>query len=157
MSKFKITEHRAGHVVVLDLEGPLTFGEGSVALREAIQSLLHEGKLNLLLNLGHVTYVDSAGLGTLVGAHTTVANAEGQLKLLHVTTNVKDLMSLTKIICVFDFYEDELEALNAFSLGEEYELVPYEGEVSWADAEEDERMLRWAKWEVKSGEGGGSS
>lgn len=143
MSKFNLTAHQAGHVVILELEGMITFGEGSVALRQAVHSLLTEERTNILLSLAKVHGIDSAGLGELVSAFVTVQNAGGQLKLLKVTEGVQELMTLTKILTVFEIYDDELVALNSFSLGEGYKLVPYDGEISWADADEDERMLNW--------------
>ncbi|CAN5163851.1 hypothetical protein BH18ACI2_BH18ACI2_30690 [soil metagenome] len=143
MSKFNLTAHQAGHVVLLDFEGMITFGEGSVALRQAIRHLITEGRTNILLSLAKVHAIDSAGLGELVSAFVTVQRAGGQLNLLKVTEAVQDLMALTKILTVFEIYDDELAALNSFSLGDDYILVPYDGEISWAD--EDVRMLNWTK------------
>lgn len=149
MSKFNLIAHQAAHVVILELEGMITFGEGSVALRQAIHHLIKEERTNILLSLAKVHAIDSAGLGELVSAFVTVQRAGGQLKLLKVTEGVQDLMALTKILTVFEIYDDELAALNSFSLGGDYKLVPYDGDINWSDKDEDERMLHWTKSQIR--------
>lgn len=145
MSKFKITEHQAGHVIILEVEGAILIGEGSVELRHTIQRLVAEGKKNLLASLGKVRFIDSAGLGELVSAFVMVRRAGGQLKLTKVAEGVQDLLALTKIVTVFEIYEDELDALNSFPLSDDYKLVPYDGGINWDNADEDERLYRWTK------------
>jgi anti-sigma B factor antagonist len=101
-------------VTVLDLSGRITLGEGSVQLREAIRDLISKGLKNILLNLGDVNYIDSSGLGELVGAYTTAKNQGAALKLLNLTKKVKDVLQLTKLYTVFDIYDDEASAIASY-------------------------------------------
>lgn len=114
MAELNISERQAGDVTILDLTGRITIGEGSVALRTAIRRLLSEGKKNILLNLGGVSYIDSSGIGELVSSFTTVKKDGGSLKLLNLTQKVQDLLAITKLLTVFDVYENENEALASF-------------------------------------------
>jgi anti-sigma B factor antagonist len=114
MAELNINERQAGDVTVLDMSGKITIGEGSVALRTAIRRLLEEGKKRILLNLAGVSYIDSSGIGELVSSYTAITNAEGQLKLLNLTQKLQDLLTITKLLTVFDVYESEAEALNSF-------------------------------------------
>ncbi|HEX4155165.1 MAG TPA: STAS domain-containing protein [Acidobacteriaceae bacterium] len=102
-------------VTVLDLSGKITLGEGSVALRDAIRNALAAGSRKILLNLGEVNYIDSAGLGELVAAYTSVKNAGGELKLLNLSRKVKDLLVITKLLTVFDIKDNEKDAIASFS------------------------------------------
>ena len=114
MAELNIRERQAGDVTVLDLEGKITIGEGSVSLRNAIRRLIQEGKKKILLNLGGVSYVDSSGIGELVSSHTTISREQGQLKMLGLTEKIKELLVITKLLTVFDTYDDEQTALNSF-------------------------------------------
>jgi anti-sigma B factor antagonist len=114
MAELNINERQAGDVTVLDMSGKITIGEGSVALRTAIRRLLEEGKKRILLNLAGVSYIDSSGIGELVSSFTAITNAGGQLKLLNLTQKLQDLLTITKLLTVFDVYESEAEALNSF-------------------------------------------
>ena len=114
MADINISERQAGDVAVLDLNGKVTIGEGSVALRNAIRRLLGEGKNKILLNLGGVGYIDSSGIGELVSSYTAINKEGGQLKLLNLTQKLQDLLTITKLLTVFDVYESEPEALNSF-------------------------------------------
>ena len=114
MAEMKISERQAGDVTVLDLGGKITMGEGSVSLRGAIRRLVEMGKKKILLNLGQVSYVDSSGVGELVAGFTTVTRDGGQLKLLNLTRKIQDLLAITKLLTVFDVYDDEAAALNSF-------------------------------------------
>jgi len=115
MAELNITERQAGDITVLDMNGKVTLGEGSVALRTTIRRLLGEGKKNILLNLGQVGYVDSSGIGELVSSFTSVNKEGGKLKLLNLTQKIQDLLAITKLLTVFDVYESESEALNSYS------------------------------------------
>ena len=115
MSDITITERQAGDVTILDLNGKVTIGEGSVALRTAIRRLLGEGKSKILLNLGGVGYIDSSGIGELVSSFTAVNKESGTLKLLNLTQKIQDLLAITKLLTVFDVYEDESTALASFN------------------------------------------
>ena len=114
MAQLNIKERQSGDVTVLDLSGKVTIGEGSVQLREAVRRLLDEGKKNILLNLGDVSYVDSSGIGELVSSYTTAGNAGGHLKLLNLTKKIQDLLMITKLLTVFETFEVEQDALASF-------------------------------------------
>jgi anti-sigma B factor antagonist len=110
----QIAERQSGSVAVLDLSGKITLGEDGTLLKDKLHSLLHQGKKNILLNLGQVQYVDSAGLGALVSAYTTVTREGGSLKLVNVTKKLQDLLSITKLLTVFDTYDSEDEAVRSY-------------------------------------------
>ena len=114
MAELNIRERQAGDVTILDMEGKITIGEGSVSVRSATRRLLEEGKKKILLNLAGVSYVDSSGIGELVSSFTTINREGGQLKLLNLTQKIQDLLAITKLLTVFDVYEDEATALNSF-------------------------------------------
>jgi anti-sigma B factor antagonist len=101
-------------VTVLDLSGRITLGEGSVQLRDAVRDLITKGQKSILLNLGDVNYIDSSGLGELVGAYTTARNQGATLKLLKLTKKVHDLLQLTKLYTVFDIHDDEASAIASY-------------------------------------------
>ena len=98
MADIRISERQAGDVTILDLDGKVTIGEGSVALRSAIRRLLGEGKNKLLLNLAGVGYIDSSGIGELVSSFTAVKKEGGTLKLLKLTQKIQDLLAITKLV-----------------------------------------------------------
>ena len=114
MAELNIRERQAGDVTVLDMDGRITIGEGSVALRSAIRRLLEEGKHKILLNLAGVGYIDSSGIGELVSSYTTINKDGGQLKLLSLTQKLQDLLTITKLLTVFDVYDTEAEALSSY-------------------------------------------
>ena len=93
----------------------MRIGEGSIALRDAIRNLASAGKKKLLLNLAGVSYIDSSGIGELIANYTTVSRQGGQLKLLKLTDRVQNLLVITKLLTVFDTYDDEAEALKSFN------------------------------------------
>jgi len=100
-------------VVILDINGRLTLGEGTVTLRAAVQKLLEGGDRKLVMNLADVDYVDSGGLGELITAFTTVRAHGGQLKLLNLTRRIQDLLQITKLLTVFDSFDSETEAIKS--------------------------------------------
>ena len=102
-------------VTVLDLGGKVTLGEASGKLRSAVHEALSAGSKKILVNLADVNYIDSAGLGELVSAFTTVKNAGGELKLLNLTKRVKDLLVITKLLTVFDVKDNEKDAIASFA------------------------------------------
>ena len=115
MAELNISERQAGDVTILDLDGKITIGEGSVALRNTIRRLLGEGKNKIILNLGGIGYIDSSGIGELVSSFTAVNKEEGQLKLLNMGQKIQDLMAITKLLTVFDTFEDEGDALASYN------------------------------------------
>jgi len=114
MAELNISERQAGDITILDMNGKVTIGEGSVALRTTIRRLLGEGKKKIILNLGGVGYVDSSGIGEFVSSFTAVNKEDGSLKLLNLTQKIQDLLAITKLLTVFDVYENEGEALSSF-------------------------------------------
>ena len=114
MAELNISERQVGDVTILDMDGKITIGEGSVALRTAIRRLLEEGKRKILLNLAKVGYIDSSGIGELVSSYTAINKENGALKLLNLTQKLQDLLTITKLLTVFDVYESEEEAMNSF-------------------------------------------
>jgi anti-sigma B factor antagonist len=111
----KLTTRDVGGVSIVDLSGKITLGEGGVALRDEVRKLLAEGKKKIVLNLAEVNYIDSSGLGELVSAYTAVKNAGGELKLLSLTSKVRDLLVITKLVTVFDVKDDEASAVSSFA------------------------------------------
>lgn len=112
--QLEIRERVVGDVTVLELTGKITIGEGSVQLRDAVSQLLEAGRNRIILNLGGVSYVDSSGIGELVSRYTTTKNTGGKLKLLNLPKKIKDLLMITKLLTVFEIYEDEQSALESF-------------------------------------------
>jgi len=114
----QISERTVGDVVIVDVSGKITLGEGGdVVLKDKMRSLIQQGNKKLLLNLGDVSYVDSAGLGEIVQAYATVNKDGGKLKLLNITKRLKDLLSITKLLTVFDTFDNEAEAVASFPAG----------------------------------------
>lgn len=111
----QIDERRSGDVMILDLKGKLTLGEGDELLKDKVNSLIQQGYRQLLLNLEGVPYVDSAGLGEIVRTYTTVSRQGGKLKLLNLTKRIEDLLSITKLLTVFETFETEQEAVKSFT------------------------------------------
>jgi anti-sigma B factor antagonist len=111
----KANVRQSGDVSIVDLAGRITLGEGSGLMRNTIKELVSSGRKNVLLNLKEVTYIDSAGLGEMVGAYASVTNAQGNIKLLHPQSKVKDLLQITKLYTVFVAFDDEQEALRSFA------------------------------------------
>jgi anti-sigma B factor antagonist len=101
-------------VVIIDLSGRITLGEGSALLRRMVHDLLQKGQKRIVLNLADVSYIDSSGIGELVSGFTTARNHGGELKLLHLTKKVHDLLQITKLYTVFDVHSDERAAAASF-------------------------------------------
>jgi anti-sigma B factor antagonist len=111
----QIEERTVGDVVVLDLKGKVTLGEGDELLKDKIHSLMNQGRKKIVLNLANVPYVDSAGLGEIVRTYTTVSRQGGSLKLLSLTKRITDLLSITKLLTVFETFDSEADAVGSFS------------------------------------------
>jgi anti-sigma B factor antagonist len=110
----QIEERRVGPVVILDAKGKLTIGDGDALLKDKIHSLVQQGHKNIVLNLGDVPYVDSAGIGEIVGSYTTLSRAGGTLRLLNLTKRIHDLLAITKLLTVFEAFTGEDEAVRSF-------------------------------------------
>jgi len=110
----KIESRQVGNVSILDVQGRIVLGEETHTLRDAVRALVAEGKKKIILNLAEVDYIDSSGVGELVGSFTTVRNAGGELKLLNLTQKVEDVLHVTKLYTVFDIKDDEFTAVKSF-------------------------------------------
>lgn len=111
----QIEERAVGDVIVLDLKGRITLGEGDELLKDKVNSLVNQGQRKIVLNLGAVPYIDSAGLGEIVRTYTTVSRQGGSLKLLNLTKRITDLLAITKLLTVFETFESENDAVRSFS------------------------------------------
>jgi anti-sigma B factor antagonist len=110
----QIEERTVGAVTILDMKGKMTLGDGDEMLRNKVAALIVAGSKKIILNLGDVPYIDSAGLGEIVRTYTTVSRQGGSLKLLNLTKRITDLLSITKLLTVFDTFEAESEAVKSF-------------------------------------------
>jgi len=111
----QVEERIVNDVTILDLKGKITLGEGDEALKDKINSLILQNRKQILLNLADVPYIDSAGLGEIVRTYTTVSRQGGQLKLVNLTKRITDLLSITKLLTVFETFDTEPEALQSYS------------------------------------------
>ncbi|HET6371758.1 MAG TPA: STAS domain-containing protein [Candidatus Polarisedimenticolia bacterium] len=111
----KVSTREVGKVTVIDLNGKITLGKGDLILREAVDNAIKEGKSRILLNLGAVTYMDSAGIGELVACFKRVVERKGVMKLVNPAGRVQDLLALTKLDEYFETYQSEPEALASFA------------------------------------------
>ncbi len=102
------------NAAILDMNGRITLGDGLADLRDSIREALAGEQKNILLNLAEVSYIDSSGLGQLIGSYATITNRGGQMKLLNLQKKVVDLMQITKLVTVFETYTDEAAALASF-------------------------------------------
>jgi anti-sigma B factor antagonist len=110
----KMTERKLDGISVLDLEGRIVLGEESSALRERVKSLLGKGTKKVVLNMGQVSYIDSAGLGALVAAYTSAKNQGAMLKLVNLGSKFREVLQVTKLLTVFDVYDNEAAAVASF-------------------------------------------
>lgn len=114
MINLYINERRAEDVTILDLKGKLRIGGNSLALHRSIRCLLSEQKKRIVLNLSGVTFIDSCGFGELVASQISVENASGEIKLVGVADSLHELFAVTRLLKVFDVYQNEAEALQNF-------------------------------------------
>jgi anti-sigma B factor antagonist len=112
----QLEQRMAGDVAIITVNGDITLNKGGdVLLKDKVQSLIQQGNKNIIIDLGGVTYVDSAGLGELVHAYATTKNKGGALKLLNLQKKLRDLLVVTKLLTVFDTFENEGAALSSFN------------------------------------------
>lgn len=110
----KLTTREANEVTILDLGDRITLGEESGRLRNTVRGIVVKGSKKIIVNLGEVSYIDSAGLCELVSAFTAVKRAGGELRLLNVTKKINDLLVITKLVTVFDVSDNEMTAVSSF-------------------------------------------
>ena len=111
----KIETRTVGDVRILDCSGKITLGEGTMAVRNTVRDILKNNGKKIILNLAEVNYIDSSGIGELVSTYSTVANNGGQLKLLNLTKKIQELLAITKLLTVFQVFDNEQTALASFS------------------------------------------
>ena len=114
MINLEIKERRVGEIVILDMDGQIRIGGGSIVFRTTIRRLVEEGRIKILLNLAGVSNIDSSGLGELVSSHISLSKKGGEMKLVHLTQSLRELMTITKLLTVFDVYDDEAKAAASF-------------------------------------------
>jgi anti-sigma B factor antagonist len=111
----EINERTIGALTVLDLSGKLTIGDGAQLLKDKSESLVFQDRKQIIVNLAAVPYIDSGGLGQLVACYTTLAKAGGRLTLVNVNTKNHDLLSITKLVSVFETFDTEREAIESYA------------------------------------------
>ena len=111
----KIDIRTAGDVKILDCSGKITLGEGTMSIRNTVRDVLQSGAKKILLNLADISYIDSSGVGELVSSYTTTVNKGGKLKLVKLTNKLRELLTITKLLTVFEIYDDEKDALSSFN------------------------------------------
>jgi len=111
----KFTTRKVGNVVIIDIDGKILLGEGDEEIKQSVDDLLKKGNNNILLNLAKVPYIDSAGLGEIIRCFTALRRSGGSFKLLSPNQRIIDLLSITNLLNVFDWYDDESSALTSFS------------------------------------------
>ena len=112
--QLEMTERQIGTVTIVDLAGKLTIDQGAQRLKDKINSLLQQERTEIILNVGEVSYIDSGGLGQMVSCYSSLKKAAGSLKLLHVSKRNHDLLSITRLVTVFDTFDSEDEAVQSF-------------------------------------------
>jgi anti-sigma B factor antagonist len=135
MSSLQISKREVDGVLILDLNGPITIGQGNIDLHRSIRALIEQDHKRILLNLAKVTYIDSSGLGELVAGFTSVEKNGGEIKMVNLTDRVTELMMITKLLTVFDVYDDEKTAISKFKPDpEDLETSPLEPVASKANS-----------------------
>jgi len=114
MSALKISRREVRGVVVLDLNGPIALGQGNIDLHRELRSLIEQDQKRVLLNLAKVSYIDSSGLGELVAGFASIEKNGGEMKMVNLTDRVSELMMITKLLTVFDVFDDEQSAIESF-------------------------------------------
>ncbi len=110
----RITNREVDGITVVELDGRIVLGEESNSLREAVKGLLSSNKSKIVLNMSNVTYIDSAGLGTLVATYHSARNQGATLKLANLGSKFQEVLQVTKLITVFDVYDNEAAAIKSF-------------------------------------------
>ena len=103
-----------GDARILDCSGKITLGEGTMSIRSAVRDLVQSGVKKIILNFADVNYIDSAGVGELMSTYTTVVNNGGQLKLLNLTKKIRELLTITKLLTIFDVSDNEKTTVASF-------------------------------------------
>ena len=112
---FTLSSRKVNDVVVVDMSGQLGAGESVLLLRNTVRRFMEDGARKFVLNLGHVNYVDSSGLGELVTTYTSARNRQGDVKLLNLSKIAKEILQVTKLLTVFDVFDDETKAIQSLA------------------------------------------
>jgi anti-sigma B factor antagonist len=110
----KLSVRKAKDIIVIDVDGKIVLGDGDVEIKQAVDDLLQKGNKNIILNLAKVPYLDSAGLGEIMRSFTALRREGGDFKLLSPNQRIIDLLSITKLLNVFDIYDNEPSAIKSF-------------------------------------------
>ncbi|MGH9821615.1 MAG: STAS domain-containing protein [Pyrinomonadaceae bacterium] len=128
MSNLTITKRHGGGVAILDLVGKIRIGEGNLDLHRSLRAMVEQNEKKVLLNLAGISSIDSSGLGELVAGYATLERSGGELKLLNLTERVNELMVITKLLTVFDVFDDEASAIASFKPDLERTTEPLDDE-----------------------------
>lgn len=109
-----VAERSVGDVTIIEVDGRITVEDGADLLRASVRSLVRQGRVKLVLNLRGTPYIDSTALGEIVRSYTSAMRQGGGLKLLHVAPRVHELLMITRLLSVFDLFDDEAEAVKSF-------------------------------------------
>ena len=112
---FSLNTRNVGGAIIVDLSGSLTMGDPAIRLRDMVNRSVAEGNVRLIINLAGVSALDSSGIGELVATYTTIKKLQGDVKLLNLSPRVRDLLKMTKLLTVFDTYDDEQKAITALT------------------------------------------
>ncbi len=110
----KISERQAGDITILDVEGRIMFGDGEEHFRDAVTRSIEAGRIKLVINMAEVPYIDSAGISQLVRTFVIVGKMGGRMKLLHVTKRVREILTITRLLNVWEAFDREEEAVGSF-------------------------------------------
>jgi anti-sigma B factor antagonist len=110
----RMTNHEVDGVTVVALEGRIVLGEESNSLREKLKSLCRDSKKQIVLNMAKVEYIDSAGLGVLVGAYVSAKTRGASVRLCHLGRKFHEVMQITRLLTVFDVYDTQAAAVSSF-------------------------------------------
>jgi anti-sigma B factor antagonist len=114
MNSLQITERHYKTLIIMDLAGNIRLGEGNIIFRKALKLIVEDGNKNILVNLASVNYIDSSGLGELVAGYVSLEKVGGRLKLLNLNERVRNIMVMTKLLTIFEVFENEDDAVASF-------------------------------------------
>jgi len=111
-----ISDRTIGDITVIDIGGRITIDDGADLFRDRVRALLRDGRAKLILNFKDSSYIDSTALGEIVRSYTSATRKGGTLKLLRVPPRVHELLVVTKLLSVFDLFDEEAEAVKSFGV-----------------------------------------
>jgi anti-sigma B factor antagonist len=111
---FSLSTRKVDSVVIIDMQGRLDIGEAVLLFRSTIRRFMEDGSRKFVLNLSNVSKIDSSGVGELITSYASLRNRQGDIKLLNLPKATKDLLQMTKLLTVFDSFDDEAKAVQSF-------------------------------------------